>query len=353
MTTDTVFVTMNYRLGALGFLSYDGGNPDRESGNMESAIRVNCAEIATEQVNAEVQACMKKVKVEDILGPKVASVSTPFRPTTDDTFFPHSMEDGMKDLVEQDQSSRKPILMGFNRNEGSFLVLLSQKFEAGRYDLGTFIGTSTFDGLVQWWSKEAKEDATVMEKIRDKYYNRELSGLIDFFGKEGFNCEVTETSDKLKENGHQVDTYRFDMFYDFAQNVFEYLGASHMFELHALFLRPFYNLGMYTDLERTVSVNMVANWGAFAHGVSSFPSTSEEEAFVIAKTDTTTWEKMKIDTKRCHFLHCIPSIFEHSKTGMMSDTSCMEYLMSGAGKIEISILTVFAMVAVFLNTFKS
>jgi carboxylesterase type B len=298
---------------------------------------------------------LKSKTVEDILGPHRGPLDgmSMFLPTTDDTFFPHSMEDGMKNLVEQDQSSRKPILMGFNRNEGSFLVLLSQKFKAGSYDVGTFIGTPTFDSLVQWWSKEAKEDATVMEKIRDKYYNRELSGLIDFFGEEGFNCEVTETSDKLKDNGHQVDTYRFDMFYDFAQNVFEYLGASHMFELHALFLRPFHNLGMYTPLERTVSVNMVTNWGAFAHGVSSFPSTSEEEAFVIAKKETTTWEKMKIDTKRCHFLHCIPSIFEHSKTGMMSDTSCMEYLMSGAGKIEISILTVFAMVAVFLNTFTS
>merc|ERR1711935_712986 len=108
-------------------------------------------------------------------------------------------------------------------------------------------------------------------------------------------------------------------------------------------------LDMYSDAERNLSAYMSSTWGHFAHGNVTIPKTHMGEAFVI--TEKTPHMMEKVNTKRCHFLSCIPSLAEHSKTGMMENKECEEFVMSGAEKIKISILTMLTMVTIFLNKF--
>lgn len=419
LKTDTVIVTINYRLGPFGFLKSEvessaggnmglmdqqmalewvkdnvehfGGDPDRvtifgesagsesvhyhlmnadsselfhraimESGvavaggwayedpkkarerGLKEAVKVGCAN-AESKVDHEVLACMRTKDVKAFL----AAWDEEYKPTTDDTFFPYSMEESLKklDAAGANVKSRKPILVGFNRDEGSFIPFYSGMFfEAYGVAQDSFLDRHLFDHFIQGRTALAK-DPFVADKIAGKYYDARMSGLIEFVSERSFVCDTSKTADRLKKAGYDVRTYLYDSPWEFAQKVFPYLRSSHEFELIAVWLRPWVNAAPYTDEERAFSNYVATMWGHFAHGKegTTIPETGLGEAFVLTKKDPYEIKKETINVDRCKFLRCIPSLAEYSEAGTVKDSECLEFVASGADEKETSILNMFTL----------
>merc|ERR1711990_848200 len=246
----------------------------------------------------------------------------------------------------------KDVMIGLNRDEGTLNLLMSgiPQFGPGveKHDP---LNEMTFDGLVRYGLPEA-EDEFVMEKIRQQYYKGKIEDIARFFADVGFVCDIAATADALEKTGdRKVVRYLFDVVYEYVKKSYPYAGASHALELPALWGRPYMEMEIYSSEERKVAGEMMYYWGAFAKGTGDdfFSMIPKGRAFVIQKGDD--YQTEKYDTEKCHFLDCIPSIAEFSRTQYMSDMSCAKYLVGAAGKLRAPGSSLIAAIAVLLRQF--
>lgn len=225
--------------------------------------------------------------------------------------------------------------MGYNKNDGSIALLNSTLLhflpQFGPYKTASdYVDPSIFDGFAQHLIPEA-ENPLVLSYIRRQYHRNNVAGLIDLVTDIQHRCDILKTSAKFLYSGRKVFTYRFDQSLYFARRSYPYLGASHTFDLHVLFGRPWIKPNLYSEEERTLFGRMVSVWSVFVGGEEG-PSTPDGEVIVISGNHALKHETE--DLTKCEFLDCLPELLRIAKGQKQKDSKCAVWVrgMSDNGK---------------------
>jgi len=257
-----------------------------------------------------------------------------FLPTTDDKFFTHTPEKALHSLS---QTMDKPMLIGFNHDEGSFEVAEHDLVYRMRSKMER-LSKSEFDAGVKLIVPEAK-DADVLETIRDEYFHMMTHDLIDFITDYWYKCDTLHVAKKLhgeSPSGRKegVHVYRFDAGFRFADKAYHYFGAGHGLELFPVWARPYMagvNETLYKENEgdQMLSYFMMKTWSDFAKGHTHLvPSTGPKELFVMDKKGFIQGmhKHARWDDDKCHFIECIPDFGTWFKDETMKDSTCKRYV---------------------------
>merc|ERR1712176_374904 len=283
-----------------------------------------------------------------------------FLPTSDPKFFPYPLEDAMHKEAMKNAYEGTEVLMGFNEDEGSFLMFMSQMKEFGMgVKPSDRLHKMVFDHFAEYMFEEAKVPF-VMERIHKQYFHGHVSDLTEFLTDAATRCEVVKTAKKMSMNGRRVHLYRFDAHLDFAVKAFPYLEAGHSFNMHPLMGRPFINEAMYSEEERMLSWMMMDIWGKYinndTHMMGPFPQRTPM-GYAYRLTDHKMGMEhhddddkhdghgdhgmlVKMEMKKCEFLDCLPSLAQYARRERMENPECMEFVMNGAGRERASSLVV-------------
>lgn len=258
-----------------------------------------------------------------------------FIPTKDD-FFPFTPEEALKMMSEEHRDhDPKRVMIGFNRDEGSFDVA-EHGWVHHHASVDDDLSLRVFQKGVKYVAPEAMTPR-VMDLVEDKYYGNEVRNLVDFVTDYWYKCEilhVAQTLEKSKTNERHVLKYRFDSFLDVAQRAYPYFEAGHGLEKLMVWGRPYMNESHYSDFERGLSMQMMKLWVTFGSDPEGSKAYMAKEGSVLSidkKYAVDAYDEMtqfqKIQDEKCHFVRCLPSLKHWYTDEVWMDKSCEKYTM--------------------------
>ncbi|MEH0580347.1 carboxylesterase/lipase family protein [Streptomyces sp. B21-108] len=178
------------------------------------------------------------------------------------------------DAFTSGRASHVPVLNGANSNEG--LVFAYDSFDRWGSPL-------TADAYPKALTSAFGDTTGVkaLERYPLSSYERPDYAYAAAFGDQFFACPALRTSARLAERG-KVYSYEFadrtsPLFASLPQNADYDFGATHAAELNYLF-KPYGISASFNAEQRTLADQMTAYWGSFIHG--SVPSVSGQPAMV-------------------------------------------------------------------------
>ena len=237
--------------------------------------------------------------------------------------------------VPNEYPQGKEVLIGFNRDEGSFMLLSKgrpESFGPGKTKLDR-LDERVFEGWVQQIIPESK-DEKMMRRIRRHYFrNENIGGLIDVITDSAFKCDIVDVAKSMSTHGDdKVFMYRFDEALDFADAAYPFLGATHALELLPLFGRPYVDEDIYSDSERLLSAFMMDYWGSFAKGEMREWVSPKRGALSISGDGFSSSGPRMLDMEKCEFLGCLEDLQRMDDGIAPMDLGCMRFFNSAGGR---------------------
>ncbi|KAJ3591150.1 hypothetical protein NHX12_009097 [Muraenolepis orangiensis] len=261
---------------------------------------------------ADLERCLQRADPEDIVTlqhqvfTQPSLLAIPFLPLVDDNFLP----DDPEVLLETGHFNRTEVLVGLNKNEGSYFLL----YGVPGYNLTgqSLISRKRFlEGipLVLPGSSHAAKEAAVFQytnwsDVEDELKNRDAMG--DLVGDLFFNCPSLDFARRYSQRGGKAFVYLFD--HRSSANPWPaWMGVMHGYEIEFVFGMPLDASLNYTQREVNMSRTIMKHWANFARTGS--PSLSgapwplfeaESQIYVTLNTDPLLL-KSRMIAQRCQF----------------------------------------------------
>uniref|UniRef100_A0A4W6E800 Carboxylic ester hydrolase n=2 Tax=Lates calcarifer TaxID=8187 RepID=A0A4W6E800_LATCA len=260
---------------------------------------------------AEMEACLQKASADDILlqqfyvFTKASILGSPFVPVVDGDFVPELPAD----MLNKGHLPKKDILMGLNRDEGTYFLLYGAPgfnitgeslISRDQYMQGVTISmpdasdVSRATAIFQYtdWADE-----------NNSMKNRDfLAGVV---GGKYFFCPVLEFAQKYSYHGGNLYFYFFE--HRSTINPWpEWMGVMHGYEIEFVFGMPLIPSLGYQEEELAMSKRMIKHWTNFAktgnpgiEGVE-WPLHSAEKQEYLTLSVNASEKKTKLKAHECH-----------------------------------------------------
>lgn len=230
----------------------------------------------------DILTCLREKDAEEITSkakevlPKEAFLTFPFVVTLDGNFI---TEEPQEALVNEVISSKIPVLLGSNANEGFFDLLTNKPdtFPDKELDLRD-MEMSEEDIEDQIKSLFPQYPAFIQRLIRHEYKDVISSSMAGKFhaldqivGDSAYVCDTEHFAQAISENGN--DVYRFHFNHQSSQDPWpEYTGSKHGDEIEFIFGRPLENPNKYEVEELSLASDMMTYWLNFVKTGNPNPS---------------------------------------------------------------------------------
>ena len=212
--------------------------------------------------------CLRHVSIEDIMSAQrtlIDDMSLAFGPISGDEFLPdlpvNLLHDG--ELSE----NHKEVLIGVNRDEGSFFLHFLEPTVYGRmphnltYDEAIQLARRSFSFLPDKFAQLVFDMFLSWAKGREPDTVR--AALSAFIGDSTFTCPATLFAELLDHNEMQVYFYLFDHRVSHSPWP-NWMGVIHFDEVPFVFGHPVRHPGLYQPHEVTLSRQIMNAWVTFA-----------------------------------------------------------------------------------------
>lgn len=219
--------------------------------------------------NRAIIKCLKDINVQKLvdkmwyLDDHVSYISTPFVPTVDNYF----LLDIPRDILANDRAKLTNVLLGFNKNEGSYFLIYEDYLDK---DNSKHISRKLFKDAIRRMLRIDNED--LVNLIAYEYetredYNPEFTythALDNLLGDLAFVCSVIEFADLFTSaSNKQVFMYYFN--HRTSANPWpEWSGVMHGYEIDHIFGAPINSSLQYSSEETHLSERMLKYWTNFA-----------------------------------------------------------------------------------------
>ncbi|CAG5131703.1 unnamed protein product, partial [Candidula unifasciata] len=189
-----------------------------------------------------------------------AGVSFPFAPVIDGYFIPdHPLK-----MVEKGDVKNANILLGVNKNEGIYFNVYQFQQDFPLKGDG-HISNEQFDRILPFYLKNDKKASDLIKEEYMKDSNSSYTQLLDAItGDKSFKCPVLNFASSLTRNGNNhVYTYSFE--HRVSTNPWPaWSGVVHGYEIELIFGLPLAMSSVYTEEEKSLSLQMMKLWTNFA-----------------------------------------------------------------------------------------
>ncbi|XP_020279976.1 acetylcholinesterase-like [Pseudomyrmex gracilis] len=243
-----------------------------EKANQVARVLVDdcgCNSTMLQENPARVMACMRSVDAKTLSVQQWNSywgiLGFPSAPTIDGVFLP---KDPL-DLVREVDFEKTEILVGNNKNEGTYFILYDfiDFFEK---DQPSFLERDKFLTIINSIFKNMSEiekqaiifQYTDWDRINDGYENQKA--IADIVGDYFFICPSTHFSQVFADRGMKVYYYFFTQ--RTSTNVWgEWMGVMHGDEVEYVFGHPLNKSLKYNNEERDLSLRIIHHFSEFAY----------------------------------------------------------------------------------------
>ncbi|XP_068601316.1 acetylcholinesterase-like [Brachionichthys hirsutus] len=295
---------------------------------------------------ADVEACLQEAEPQTMtlkqyeVFANLTITPFPFVPVVDGVF----LTDKVEVLLNAGKLPKKDLLIGFNQNEGSYLLVGVPGFNITSQSLITRDEFLNGVAIVMSGAHDVTRDA-IISKYTDwtdennRMKNRDsLSSLV---GDQTFACPVLDFAHRYSQHGGRTFFYYFD--HRSSKNPWPaWMGVMHAFEIEFIFGLPLDASREYTRMEVNITKKMMKHWLSFARtgnpsidGAQWTRFSPENHEYVILNHDDLVPRRM-IHADKCHFWNeVVPRIEKLSddlrvcanRSGMVLPSTSMFLLM--------------------------
>ncbi|XP_067659880.1 acetylcholinesterase-like [Haliotis asinina] len=248
---------------------WTSSTPSKAIGNTRSLAKLwNC----NAKSDADIFQCIRDIPPETIINNQGL---LQFRPVVDGHFLP----DSPASLVEKGQIKQAEILLGVNKNEGTefLLDLFPSMFSASTAQVN--ISRAQFQEIVTAVTMEGPP--AVVQAVIAQYADIHVPSLHpnyaetadNAFGDGYFKCPATKLAASHSAN-NSVYLYSFEHMIP-SLPVPQWMGVPHSYEIESVFGHPLGDAFTSTDVDKSISRNMMTYWVNFAKtGNPNLPETT-------------------------------------------------------------------------------